>query len=317
VFGQNQVSQAWNKFEIVEAEMNVGFIGLGQMGKHMSNRILGAGFNLTVYDISREAAQPIVEKGAKWANSAKEVAQNTQVVITMLPTPQDIERAVNGPDGLKAGWKKGDIYVDMSTNAPSTIKRIAEEAKSLGVSVLDAPVSGGTRGAELGTLTIMAGGDTEALEKVRKVLESMAQKVFSVGVVGNGNVAKLINNMLAIANGLVASEGFVLGVKAGIDPQVLWDIISVSTGNSWNLSQFPNTVFKGNWAPMFRLNLALKDIGLAVQLAKENGVPVQIGALAEQKLIEARAAGLGDKGIDSAIVRLEELTGVQVRTKGK
>jgi 2-hydroxymethylglutarate dehydrogenase len=303
--------------EIMEAEMNVGFIGLGQMGKHMTNRILGTNFNLTVYDINKEAAQPILAKGAKWANSAKEVAQNTQVVITMLPTPQDIEQAVNGPNGLKAGWKKGDIYVDMSTNAPSVIRRIAEDAKTLGVTVLDAPVSGGTRGAEMGTLAIMVGGDTEALEKVRKVLESMGQKVFSVGVVGNGNVAKLVNNMLAIANGLAAAEGFVLGVKAGIDPQILWDIISISTGNSWNLSQFPNTVFKGNWAPMFRLNLALKDIGLAVQLGKENGVPLQITSLSEQKLVEAKAAGLGDKGIDSAIVRLEELTGVQVRTKQK
>jgi 2-hydroxymethylglutarate dehydrogenase len=297
--------------------MNVGFIGLGQMGKHMTNRILGAGFNLTVFDINKEAAKPLLEKGAKWANSAKEVAQNTQLVITMLPTPQDIENVVSGANGLKAGWKKGDIYVDMSTNAPSTIRRIAEDAKTLGVTVLDAPVSGGTRGAEMGTLTIMVGGDAQALDKVRKVLESMSQKVFSVGVVGNGNVAKLVNNMLAIANGLVADEGFVLGVKAGIDPQTLWEIISISTGNSWNLSQFPNTVFKGNWAPMFRLSLALKDIGLAVQLGKENGVPVPMASLSEQKLVEAKAAGLGDKGIDAAIVRLEELTGVQVRTAQK
>jgi 2-hydroxymethylglutarate dehydrogenase len=301
----------------VEVKMNVGFIGLGQMGKHMTNRILGAGFNLTVFDINKEAAKPLLEKGAKWANSAKEVAQNTQLVITMLPTPQDIENVVSGANGLKAGWKKGDIYVDMSTNAPSTIRRIAEDAKTLGVTVLDAPVSGGTRGAEMGTLTIMVGGDAQALDKVRKVLESMSQKVFSVGVVGNGNVAKLVNNMLAIANGLVADEGFVLGVKAGIDPQTLWEIISISTGNSWNLSQFPNTVFKGNWAPMFRLSLALKDIGLAVQLGKENGVPVPMASLSEQKLVEAKAAGLGDKGIDAAIVRLEELTRVQVRTAQK
>lgn len=297
--------------------MNVGFIGLGQMGKHMSNRIIGAGFNLTVYDINKECAKPVLDKGAKWANTAKEVAQKCEVVITMLPTPPIVEETVNGANGLKAGWKKGDIYIDMSTNAPSVIKKIAAEAQTMGVSVLDAPVSGGSKGAEMGTLAIMVGGDAAALDKVRKILETMAQKVFHVGVAGNGNVAKLVNNQLAIANGLAASEGFVLGVKAGIDPQVLWDIISISTGNSWNLQQFPNTIFKGNFAPFFRLSLALKDIGLAVQLGKENGVSMPLAAIAEQKLIEAKAAGLGDKGVDSAIIRLEESTGVQVRTQQK
>ena len=297
--------------------MNVGFIGLGQMGRHMAARILGAGYNLTVYDIFKDSAKPILEKGAKWANSAKEVAQVSDVVITMLPTPQDVEQTVNGVNGLKAGWKKGDIYIDMSTDSPATIRKIAEEAKKMGVDVLDAPVSGGTRGAETGTLAIMVGGDSAALEKSRKLLECMGQKVFAVGAVGNGNVAKLVNNMLAIANGIVASEGFVMGVKAGIDPQVLWDIISMSTGSSWTLQNFPNSVFKGNFAPFFKLSLAAKDISLAIQLGKENGVPLPVSSAAEQKMIEAKAAGLGDKGVDSVITRYEEVTGVQVRTQKK
>jgi len=301
----------------VEVMMNVGFIGLGQMGRHMAARILGAGFNLTVYDIFKDSAKPILEKGAKWANSAKEIAQVSDVVITMLPTPQDVEQTVNGENGLKAGWKKGDIYIDMSTDSPATIRKIAEEAKKMGVDVLDAPVSGGTRGAESGTLAIMAGGDAAALEKSKKLLECMGQKVFAVGAVGNGNVAKLVNNMLAIANGIVASEGFVLGVKAGIDPQILWDIISMSTGSSWTLQNFPNSVFKGNFAPFFKLSLAAKDINLAIQLGKENGVPLPVSSAAEQKMIEAKAAGLGDKGVDSVITRYEEVTGVQVRTQKK
>jgi 2-hydroxymethylglutarate dehydrogenase len=297
--------------------MNVGFIGLGQMGRHMAARILGAGYDLTVYDIFKDSAKPILEKGAKWANSAKEVAQVSDVVITMLPTPQDVEQTVNGVNGLKAGWKKGDIFIDMSTDSPTTIRKIAEEAKKMGVDVLDAPVSGGTRGAETGTLTIMAGGDAAALEKSKKLLECMGQKVFAVGAVGNGNVAKLVNNMLAIANGIVASEGFVMGVKAGIDPQVLWDIISMSTGSSWTLQNFPNSVFKGNFAPFFKLSLAAKDISLAIQLGKENGVPLPVSSAAEQKMIEAKAAGLGDKGVDSVITRYEEVTGIQVRTQKK
>jgi 2-hydroxymethylglutarate dehydrogenase len=294
--------------------MKVGFIGLGQMGKHMSRHVLEAGFDLTVYDIRKEAAAPLLEKGARWANSPREVSQACTVVISSLPAPQDIELMVNGANGLKEGWKKGDIYIDMSTNAPSTIRKIAEEAKALGVEVLDAPVSGGTRGAELGTLAIMVGGDVATLEKVKTVLQAMGPKIFPVGKVGNGNVAKLINNMIGLATNAINSEGFVLGVKAGIDAQTLYDIISVSTGNSWSLQQYPNTVLKGNFAPYYRLSLALKDLSLATQLGRENGVPLLVGSATEQKLVEAKTAGHGDKGLDALILVLEELMGVQVRS---
>jgi 2-hydroxymethylglutarate dehydrogenase len=295
--------------------MNIGFIGIGQMGRHMSRRILDAGYKLMVHDLKKEAAAHLLEKGAQWGDTPGDVAKSCQVVITSLPAPQDVVQVVYGQDGLKAGWKSGDIYVDMSTNSPSTIRRIAEDAKTSGVAVLDAPVSGGIGGAEKGTLAIMVGGDTSALEKVRKILETMGQKVFHVGDAGCGNVAKLINNMIALACSSITAEGFVLGVKAGINPQTLWDIITVSTGNNWSLQQYANSVFKGNFAPSYRLSLACKDIGLATELGKEYGVPLPVGSTVEQKLIEAKTAGLGDKGVDAFILRLEELTGVQVRTQ--
>jgi 2-hydroxymethylglutarate dehydrogenase len=203
----------------------------------------------------------------------------------------------------------------MSTNSPAVIKRIAEDAGKMGVSVLDAPVSGGTRGAEMGTLAIMVGGDTAVLEKVRKVLEPMGPKIVPVGDVGCGNVAKLINNMIALTCSSIAGEGFVLGTKAGIDPQVLWDIVTNSTADSWVVRQFPQSVFSGEFPPMYRLSLAHKDISLALQMGKDYDVPLPVGAIVEQKLIDADAAGLGDKHVDAVILRLEELTGVRVRTK--
>jgi 2-hydroxymethylglutarate dehydrogenase len=295
--------------------VDIGFIGIGQMGRHMARHILEAGFNLTVYDLRKEAAKPLLEKGARWAGSPADVARASQVVITSLPGPGDIEQVVFGPDGLKSGWKNGDIYIDMSTNSPAVIQHIADEARHMGVSVLDAPVSGGTRGAEMATLTIMVGGEPAVLEKVRKVLESMGAKVALVGAVGCGNVAKLINNMIALTCSSVAAEGFVLGIKAGIDPQVLWDIVTSSTGDSWVVRQFPQSVFSGAFPPQYRLSLAHKDISLAVQMGRDYEVPLLVASVVEQKLIDADAAGLGDKHVDAVILRLEELTGIQVRTK--
>ena len=295
--------------------MEIGFIGIGQMGKHMARRILEAGYSLTVHDIKKEAAAPLLEKGARWADSPKAVAAACGVVITSLPTPPIVEQVVYGPNGLKSAWKKGDIYVDMSTNSPAIMRTIAKDAAELGVAVLDAPVSGASKGAEMGTLTIMIGGDPAVLEEVRKLLETMGKRIFRVGEVGSGNVAKLVNNLIAIGCSSINAEGMVLGVKAGLDPQVLWEIITTSTGNNWSLQQYPNSIFQGNFAPMYSLNLGLKDIGLAIDMGKEYGVPLTTGALIEQKLIEAKAAGLGEKSVDSFITRLEEVSGVQVRKK--
>jgi 2-hydroxymethylglutarate dehydrogenase len=293
--------------------MEVGFIGIGQMGKHMARRIFEAGYNLTIHDISKEAAMPLVEKGARWADSPMAVAAACDVVITSLPTPPIVEQVIYGTNGLKSAWKKGDVYIDMSTNSPALIQKIAKDAADLGVAVLDAPVSGASKGAEMGTLTIMIGGDPAVLEKVRKLLETMGKRIFRVGDVGSGNAAKLVNNLIAIGCSSISAEGMVLGVKAGLDPQVLWDIITTSTGNNWALQQYPNSIFQGNFAPMYSLNLAHKDIGLAVDMGKEYGVPLQSGAVVEQKLIEAKAAGLGEKSVDSFITRLEQVSGVQVR----
>ena len=293
--------------------MDVGFIGIGQMGKYMANHILEAGHNLTVHDLRKEAAVPLIEKGAKWFDTPEEVAASTQVVLTSLPTPQSVEEVVYGKHSLREGWKEGDIYVDMSTNSPSLIRTIAEDAMAMGVAVLDAPVSGGTKRAEAGTLTIMVGGDVNYLNIVQEILVTMAQNIFPVGDVGCGNIAKLVNNMIALACNSISAEGFALGVKAGINPKVLWDIVTTSTGNNWCVQQYPNTTFKGNFEPGFRVDLAYKDIGLALALGEENGVPLPVGIAVQQDLHDTMMAGFSDKGVDAVILPLESVTGVAVR----
>jgi 2-hydroxymethylglutarate dehydrogenase len=293
--------------------MNIGFIGIGQMGRHMANRIWEAGFTPHIYDVYKEAAAPLLHKGAKWCQSPAEVAHACRIVISSLPTPKDVEQVVYGDNGLQKGWKSGDIYIDMSTNSPSVIKHIAQDAAKMGVTVLDAPVSGGTKGAEAGTLAIMVGGDKVALEKARPVLEAMGQKIFPVGPVGCGNTAKLVNNLISLACNSASAEGFALGAKAGIDPTILYEIIKVSTGNNWGMQQYPNTTFKGNFEPGFKISLAFKDINLAIDLAKENGVPVPVSIAVRQDLQDAIETGLQDKGVDAVILSRENASGVKVR----
>src|SRR3989304_731231 len=268
--------------------MNVGFIGIGEMGGRMSRHVLEAGYDLTVHDVRKGVVKDLLDKGAQWADSPKATAETCQVVISCLPTPIQVQEVVYGANGLMAGWKTGDIYVDMSTNSPTVMRQVAKDAKAMGVAVLDAPVTGGTRGAQEGTLTIMVGGDKPDLEKIRQILQAMGNKIFHVGDVGCGNVAKLVNNLISLTNNTIDAQAFVLGIKAGIDPQILWEITMSGTARNWNLEKYQRTLFQGNFEPGFRLSLGLKDLGLALQLAREYNVPQLVGAAGEQAFMQAR-----------------------------
>jgi 3-hydroxyisobutyrate dehydrogenase-like beta-hydroxyacid dehydrogenase len=293
----------------------VGFIGVGQMGVRMARRIAGAGHGLVVHDADACAAAPLVEEGAEWAATPQAVAEACRAVITCLPTPQIVEEVVLGPGGVRAGWRPGDVYVDMSTNSPAVIRRIAAEAATSGVAVLDAPVSGGTRGAEAGTLTIMVGGPAQALEQVRAVLEPMANRIFHLGDVGCGNVAKLVNNMIGLACTAVSAEGFVLAAKAGIDPLALQELLVISTADNWAVRQFPKTIFADDFAPGFKISLAYKDINLALDLGEEFAVPLAVGEATKAELERALEAGLGEQGVDAIIRPLEDEAAVKVRRR--
>ncbi len=295
--------------------MKIGFIGIGQMGFPMANRIIDAGYELSLFDIRKEITQPLIDKGAKFSESPKKMAITCDIILSSLPGPKEVEEIVYGNEGLIYGWKSGDIYIDMSTNSPTTIRRIAESAIQKGVSVLDAPVSGGVTGAKRGTLSIMVGGDPNVLEKVRKILEVLGSKIFHVGDVGCGNVAKLINNMIALCCNAACAEGFVLGVKAGISPEILYEVLISGTANNWNLQQYPNTVFKENFEPGFRIELAHKDIQLALSLGTEYRVPTPLSVITQQGLLEAMAYGLGSKDVQSIIINFERVAGIKVVQK--
>ena len=296
--------------------MKVGFIGIGNMGRLMANHIFEAGYNLYVHDIRKEAAQFLVDKGATWTDTPMAIARNCEVILLSLPGPHDVEEVVLGKNGLSSGWKKGDICIDMSTNSPTTIRKIAKKASEFGVEMLDAPVSGGMPGAEAGTLTIMVGGKAEALEKVRSILQTMGKNIFHVGDSGCGDIAKLVNNTISISCTTLNAEAFVLGVKAGVDPSTLLEILKVSTGFNKALEQYPRSVLKGDFGPHFKLSLACKDIRLALELAKEYGIelPVVDGACSKQ-LFKAEADGFGENDHQAVIFQLEKAAGVQVRAK--
>jgi 2-hydroxymethylglutarate dehydrogenase len=294
--------------------MRVGFIGLGRMGSHMAGHILECGYDLTVHDIRKEAAAALLEKGAGWADTPRALAEISEVVVTSLPSPVEVREVVYGANGLIEGWKAGDIYVDMSTGSPDVIRRVAADALARGVTVLDAPVTGGTEGAEKGTLVIIVGGDKAAAAKVEGIFKAMGTKIYHAGEVGSGAIAKLVNNVISLTSNAIMAEAFVLGVKAGVDPEILWQVAMTGTANNWDLRRYPQFVLKGNFEPGFRLSLGCKDVGLAVQLGREYGVPLAIAATVEQSFLRAQAAGLGDKSVYAIIQYLEQLVGVEVRS---
>lgn len=294
--------------------MKVGFIGTGNMGRHMARNVLQAGFPLTVYDIRREATAEVVGLGAAWADTPQAVAQASEITFTSLPGPKEVEEVTLSEKGILAGAAPGSIYIDLSTNSPTTMRRIAAIFQEKGVHVLDAPVSGGVYGAATRRLAVMVGGEEAIYQRAKPVLDAIGDKVMYAGDIGAGCVCKIVNNMIAIGISIVFGEAFTLGVKAGATPRKLYEAVSGSSGNTWKMqNKFTKFLFKGNFEPGFALKLALKDIGLGTALAKEMCLPLECANLVEQMHIEAIRRGWGELDSD-AIVRLyEERAGVELR----
>ena len=300
--------------------MQVGFIGIGVMGRPMTLNLLKAEHHVTIFARHPEKpeVQEVLNSGAKLAPSPRAVAMASDIVITMLPNSPQVEEVIAGPLGVFEGARKGLIIVDMSTIAPAMSRKLAQQASSHGVHLLDAPVSGGSQGAINGTLTIMVGGEREIFVKARPVLEAMGKKenVFHVGPNGAGEIIKLVNNVLCGAIAAAIAESFVLGVKAGADVDTMAKIISVSTGGSWQLTnQFPIRAFNGSFQPGFMTDLLYKDLGLALDLASENTVPAAMTSLTRQMYEMARAEGFGRDDYTSLMKVLEQMAGVEVRSK--
>jgi len=296
--------------------MRIGFIGLGNMGGPMALNLIKAGHTLIVHDVRREAAAPHLGEGAKWADGAQALARESELILTSLPGPRDVEAVALGPGGIIHGAVAGTIYADLSTGSPTVMRRIHAAFKEKGVHVLDAPVSGGVWGAQRGTLQVMVGGDEATYNEVKDVLKAVGDKVGYMGAIGSGTIAKLVHNMISIAARSLVAEGFTLGVKAGVKPEALLEAVrGASFGQGLMLSQMlPNVIFKGNFDTVrFALRLARKDIGLAMDLAREYDVPMPMAAVAEQIMMEALARGWGDKDSTSPWMLQEEAAGVVVR----
>lgn len=297
--------------------MRVGFIGLGKMGRPMAGNILKARHTLTVHNRSRGVVRELVDLGANEAWSPEEVAAASEFVLTCLPTPPVVEEVFLGPDGAIQGAKAGDTFIDMSTTDPATHKRIATEVSKKGVAYLDAPVSGGPMGAQEATLSIMVGGEEEAFAKCLPLFEILGKNIYHVGPVGSGSVVKLVNNLILAINRCAIFEGLVLGTKAGVDPETLLEIIGASTASSRTLEGAGPRILAGNFEPGFTVDFILKDVGLALDMAKEAGVRLLAGSQAFQVFQEARDMGLGPRDFGAGIVPLERLAGIQVRAKGQ
>jgi 3-hydroxyisobutyrate dehydrogenase len=296
--------------------MKIGFIGLGNMGGPMALNLMKAGHTLVVHDVRRESAAPHLERGAKWAASPKDLARDSELVLTSLPGPPEVEAVALGPNGIIHGAVAGTIFADLSTNSPTTMRKLHAAFRDKGVHVLDAPVSGGVWGAQRGTLQLMVGGDEGVFREVKPVLQACGDKVGYMGPIGAGCIAKLVHNMIGIATRAIFAEGFTLGVKAGVKPEALLEAIrGASFGQGLLLSQMlPNVIFRGDFDTVrFALKLGRKDIGLATELAREYDVPMPMAAVAEQIVMQAMARGWGDKDVTAPWMLQEEAARVQVR----
>ena len=294
----------------------VGFIGLGNMGAGMASNIQKADYPLVVYDVRSEAITSFVEHGARPATSPAEVARLSDVLFTSLPGPKEVEEVALGPRGILEGIKPGGIYVDLSTSRPTLIRRIEPQFRAKGAYVLDAPVSGGKSGAATRNLAVMVGGERAIFERVKPILDAFGDKVFYAGSIGAGSVCKLVHNMISHGVRQAIAEGLTLGVKAGVEPEALWECVRRGALGRMSFlhETLPRTVFRGQFEPAtFTLALSRKDIALATELGREYDVPLPIANLAEQLVIAAMNRGWDDK--DNSIVFLlqEEAAGVEVR----
>lgn len=288
----------------------VGFIGLGNMGGPMALNLVKAGHQLTVFDLSDKAVDTLVKEGAKKAGKAGDVVKDAEIVITMLPAGPHVESVYLGSDGLLANAKKGTLFIDSSTIDVPTARKVIAEAEEKGMEMVDAPVSGGVGGAQAGTLTFMVGGEAASFERAKPLLDVMGKNVFHAGAAGNGQVAKVCNNMLLGISMIGTCEAFLLGEKLGLDAETLFNISSTASGQCWSMTSYcpvpgpvPASPANNDYKPGFTAGMMLKDLRLAQDAAETAHAPTPLGAQAAQLygLLEAS----GHEGIDfSGIIKL-------------
>jgi len=293
----------------------VGVIGTGRMGNAYALNLLKAGHQVLVYDLDPKAAQNLVAQGAVWSGSPAEMAPQAEFVLTSLPKNEIVEETIIGPQGLLPKLSRGSIVIDLSTTLPKTTKTIADALAGKGIDFLDAPVSGHMVGAKNATLTIMVGGTKEAFLRAREpIFEKLGKNIFHAGPTGAGQALKLVNNLLYNLNRLAMCEGLVLGAKAGIDPEIMCQAISLSTGGSYVIRSLPPDILEGNFEGReSSLNLACKTLKLITDFADELNVNLLLGNLAKQLYNFMRLQGHGEETPSTVIQFYESAAGVKVR----
>ena len=291
----------------------VGFIGLGNMGRPMALNLAKHGVPLVVHDIDPAKVEPLTARGAAVAGSPEEVAAATDRTICMVETTAQAEAVLTGERGIIRTARPGHIAICMSTIDPIVARRLAETLAARSIAMLDAPVSGGTERATSGELSIIAGGDAATFETCRDLFKAMGTNLFHVGPLGAGLALKLVNNMLIQVNRVAVAEALVLGVKAGLDPRVMYDVIRVSTGTSFAFESGVPKILARDFAPGGTVDISYKDQELETSFAKQLGVPLLLANVTQQLYQAARAAGLNKEDGLAVIKILERLAGVEVK----
>lgn len=292
--------------------MKIGFVGLGMMGAGMASNLQKAGFELVVHDLTRQAASRHLNAGATWADSPKALAAACDVVFTSLPTPADVQRVGTGENGLIEGFRKGSAWFDLSTNSVDVVRALHVQLAAIGVDFLDAPVSGGPKGANSGRLAIWVGGDQAAYDRHHAALTAMGDQAAYIGPIGAGSIAKLVHNATSAAVNVVLAEVFTMGIKAGVDALSLFKAVRQgATGRARVFDRLADHFLTGSYDPAdFALRLLHKDVSLACQLARDVQVPMRLTNMALMELTEALNRGWGQRDSRVGALLQQERAGI-------
>ncbi|UCH63407.1 MAG: 2-hydroxy-3-oxopropionate reductase [Fidelibacterota bacterium] len=290
----------------------IGFIGLGVMGRPMARNLIKAGYSMVVHDINREAVDELADEGAAPVSSAREVAEKSDVIITMLPDSPDVEAVVLGPEGVIEGVRSGQLFIDMSTIAPATALKVYQALQGKGVDALDAPVSGGDVGAKAGTLSIMVGGTDKAFKRAKSLFEVMGKNIVLIGEAGAGQVTKACNQVVVAITIQAVAEAMTLARKTGVDPAKVRDALLGGFAQSRILDLHGQRILDRNFEPGFRVRLHRKDLAIALQTGHEQSLPLPATAQAADMMDALLDQGKGDLDHSALALLVEELGGVEV-----
>jgi 3-hydroxyisobutyrate dehydrogenase len=296
--------------------MRLGFVGLGNLGAHLARSLLRAGFTVTVHDLDRERAAGLIAAGAAWGASPRQVAEQADSVITCLPSPAAVAAVVEAAGGVLAGLRPGGAWIDMSTNDPEEIRRLAGLAAARGIACLEAPVTGGVHKAAAGEITVLIGGDAAVFQAHLPVFEAMGGPVLHMGPLGSASVIKVITNMLAFVHLVAAGEALMLAKRGGLDLAKAFEAIRASSGNSFVHETESQVILSGSYDIGFTLDLACKDLALAHQLGRAFSVPLELAGLVEQIFVRARAQYGGNAWSPMVVKLLEDALGTELRAPG-